>query len=172
MLPKVASLSLPAMSPDRRAADRRTCTLSFFAAEGADTIPVLVLDLSQTGMRLWSAAVLEIGDRLDVVIPEIGPVSARIVRRKAVRGQYQYGAEFHAPITQGAISAALLAAPVLADPVPGRPVSYRQLADRPATDDAPEDRFGRGVRVAIFAGLGLASWAAVGALAYAFASWR
>ncbi|UVI38340.1 PilZ domain-containing protein [Qipengyuania spongiae] len=168
MLPKVASLSLPAMSPDRRAADRRTCTLSFLAAdEGADTIPVLVLDLSQSGMRLWSAAILEIGDRLDVVIPEIGPVSARIVRRKAVRGQYQYGAQFHAPITQGAISAALLAAPVLAGPAQNGP-----LSDRPAADEAPEERFSRRVRVAIFAGLGLASWAAVGAIAYGLAHWR
>lgn len=168
MLPKVASLSLPAMPPDRRGADRRTCTLSFLVAdEGADTIPVLVLDLSQTGMRLSSAAVLEPDDRLDVVMPEIGGVSARIVRRKAVRGQYQYGAEFLAPITQGAISAALLAAPVRADSAPDRPNS-----DGPAADQVPEERFSRRVRVAIFAGLGLASWAAVGAIAYGIGHWR
>ena len=166
MLPKVATLSLPAAPPDRRGADRRTCTLSFVAAEGAETVPVLVLDLSRTGMRLWSAAVLERGDRLDVVIPEVGQLSARIVRRKAVQGQYQYGAEFDTPITQGAISAALLAAPVLADPAPDRPLSVR-----PAAGDAPE-KFSRRVRVAIFAGLGLASWAAVGTIAYGLAHWR
>lgn len=177
MLPKVATLSLPGMSSDRRRADRRTCTLSFLAAEGADTVPVLVLDLSQTGMRLWSEAILEVGDRLDVAIPEIGQVSARIVRRKAVRGQYQYGAEFHAPITQGAISAALLAAPILADPSPDRALLDRPLADRllsdlPAAGEPPEAKFERRVRVVIFAGLALVSWAAVGALAYAFANWR
>lgn len=118
MLPKVATLSQPAFSPDRRDAKRRAVKLGFDAADGPGKTRVLILDLSKTGMRIQSSANLDIGEQLDIVIPEAGLVSANIVRRTSGGIEDEYGAEFIEPITEAAVSAVLLAAPAFAPPIP------------------------------------------------------
>ena len=157
MLPKFAALSQPAFSLDRRGADRRGFTLSFDASEGPGTTAVVLLDLSRTGMRLRSSARLEIGEELDVVIPEAGKITARIVRKLTEGFEHEYGAEFHEPITEGAISAALLASP----PLP------RQASE--GDIESHEGKFSRRTRLAILVGLTVGSWLVMGALGYAIA---
>ncbi|WP_191229077.1 PilZ domain-containing protein [Aurantiacibacter xanthus] len=159
MLPRVAALSLPAPFIDRRNASRRTFTLSFDAGERPGTTAVAILDLSQTGMRIRSSAKLDIGEQLDVAIPEAGTVSAIIVRSTRLDFENEYGAEFPEPISQAAISAALLAAPALPRP-------HAEDAAFPEPD-VPKLR--RRTRVAILGGLTVASWALVGAVGYAIA---
>lgn len=156
MLPKLASLSRSRPTPDRRTATRRTCTLSFDPNGGRGPKAVIVLDLSRTGMRFWSPAVLSVGDNLDVVVPEMGGVSARIVWKKSDHFEHEYGAEFRNPITEGAISAALLAAPIS---------GVAGLAGEARPTSKPRKLAGR-TRLMVLAGLTLASWLVMGAAGY------
>lgn len=118
MLPKVATLSNAGFSLEKRRAKRRSIKLGFDAAERRGDTRVLILDLSRTGMRIQTSATFEVGETLEIALPEAGPVSFTIVR--AVRDAFgnEFGCEFDQPITEGAVSAALLAAPPFAPPVP------------------------------------------------------
>ncbi|OYX66641.1 MAG: hypothetical protein B7Y88_02025 [Sphingomonadales bacterium 32-64-17] len=157
MLPRVAALSLPAPFVDRRHANRRTFTLSFDAGQQLGTTAVSILDLSQTGMRIRSTANLEVGEYLEVELPEAGTVSAIVVRSARMGSENEYGTEFLQPISQGAVSAALLAAPA---------VPSSQQHDAPFPDPHVEKLRYR-TRLLILGGLTLATWALVGAIGYA-----
>ncbi|MEN7537105.1 PilZ domain-containing protein [Aurantiacibacter flavus] len=156
MLPRVAALSHPTPFLDRRSASRRTFTLSFDASDGPGTTPVVILDLSQTGLRIRSSAKLAMGETFEVALPEAGTVSATIVRSARVDHETEYGAEFHVPITQAAVSAALLAAPALANPV---------LQDE-AIPEPDVGKLSRRTRVVILGGLTVTTWLLVGAVGY------
>lgn len=159
MLPKVAALSQPALSLDRRDANRRTFKLSFDAADEPGMTPVVILDLSRTGMRIRSTAGLEIGAYLEVALPEAGTVSAKIVRKVREEFEDEYGAEFEEPITEGAVSAALLAAPAAPPPV----------AEDDASLAVPDEKLSYRARLGILIGLSVAAWLVVGGAIYVIA---
>ncbi|GEM_PF-2014210 len=118
MLPKVATLSDTSSGLEKRGAKRRSLKFGYDAIERRGKTRVLILDLSTTGMRLQTSASFEIGEHIDLVIPEGGPVSATIVREARAEIGKEFGAEFETPITAAAVSAVLLAAPAFTAPIP------------------------------------------------------
>lgn len=112
MLPKIAQISSPASSPERRSTQRRIITFGFDTNDAQRDRRILILNLSRTGLLLQTSAELEVGEDFQIVIPEAGPVNAKIMRRTGD----QFGAMFESPITQAAVSAVLLASP--AGPAP------------------------------------------------------
>lgn len=117
MLPKIAALSDTSFSLEKRRARRRSIELGFDAVERRGKTRVLILDLSRTGMRIQTSAMLEVGESLELVIPEAGPVSVTIVRAVPDTSGNEFGCEFDEPITEAAVSAALLAAPPFSPPI-------------------------------------------------------
>lgn len=107
MLPKIAQISSPGVSAERRSADRRVITFGFDTYDTQSEARIVILNLSRTGLLLQTAAQLEVGERLQIEIPQAGMVDAKIVRRSGD----QFAAMFDSPITQAALSAVLLASP-------------------------------------------------------------
>ncbi|WP_162925130.1 PilZ domain-containing protein [Aurantiacibacter odishensis] len=118
MLPRIASLDQSAFSLDRRSAKRRTLKLGFDTAERRGRTRVLIMDISTTGMKLQTSASFEIGEQIQLIVPEAGPVTATIVREAYSEIGWEFGAAFDEPITSAAVSAVLLAAPAFAPPIP------------------------------------------------------
>lgn len=118
MLPRIASFNQSAFSLDRRGAQRRTLKLGFDTAERRGRSRVLIMDISPTGMRLQTSTEFKIGEQIELVVPEAGPVSATIIREGYSNLGREYGAQFDEPITAASVSAVLLAAPAFAPPIP------------------------------------------------------
>jgi len=111
MLPKVAYfIDEPAQSSpsERRRAQRRHVKFELDTTGDARGSRLLLLDLSESGLLFETSERIEIGEDLDLLLPEVGDVSARVVRRDG----NQYGAEFSDPITRAVVSATILASPV------------------------------------------------------------
>jgi hypothetical protein len=90
---------------NRRAARRRRLSLgSVLAASGDEAV---IHDISETGMLVETNADLATFEQLHLDLPEAGKVVATVMWNS---GKY-YGCEFHKPIPQSAISAALLKSP-------------------------------------------------------------
>lgn len=117
MLPKVATLCDANFSVEKRRAKRRSIRLGFETAERRDRIRVLILDLSRTGMRIQTSARFEVGEKLELLLPEAGSVSVTIVRANLDAFGNGFGCEFDEPVSEGAVSAAILAAPPFAPPI-------------------------------------------------------
>ncbi|WP_427965390.1 PilZ domain-containing protein [Altererythrobacter sp.] len=113
MLPKAAYISPVEPSAERRGAVRRVVTLGLDVAETRGNTRVLILNLSRTGLLLQTSAELEVGETIQIDVPEAGQVEAKIVRQNGD----QFGAMFDNPIKQAAISAVLLAAPARPEPL-------------------------------------------------------
>ena len=107
MLPKVAQISSPVASADRRSAERRVITFGFDTGGARSDARIVILNLSRTGLLMQTAAQLEVGETFQIEIPEAGLVDAKIMRRNGD----QFGAMFDNPISQAALSAVLLASP-------------------------------------------------------------
>ena len=90
---------------NRRAAPRRRLSLgSVLAASGDEAV---IHDISASGMLVETNADLATFEQLHLDLPEAGKVVATVMWNS---GKY-YGCEFHKPIPQSAISAALLKSP-------------------------------------------------------------
>ena len=107
MLPKIAQISSPSDSAERRGAERRVISFGFNAYDSQSNARIVSLNLSRTGMLLQTVAQLEVGEKVQIDSPEAGLVEAKIMRRNGD----QFGAMFDSPITQAALSAVLLASP-------------------------------------------------------------
>lgn len=93
---------------ERRSSRRRKLRLE---AEGlralaGDTL-VVIHDLSEEGLLVESPTPLAEGELLEVVVPEAGTVQAKV----AWASDRFFGCRFEAPISTGAVSAALLRSP-------------------------------------------------------------
>ncbi len=117
MLPKLASLSQPRSSAERRGAGRRVLELGFDAIERSGATRVLIMDVSTTGTRIQTSARFQIGEKLELVLPEAGHVAGTIVRESYSDFGVEFGVAFDQPITAAAVSAVQLAAPAPAPPV-------------------------------------------------------
>lgn len=92
---------------DRRSSARRRLLLESAAAPAsALKAPVLIHDISSSGLLIETATPLAIGDVIEVEIPETGTTSATVVWDS---GQF-YGCRFDEPLPRPALSAALLRA--------------------------------------------------------------
>lgn len=124
----VARLSWYAEPEEQRLSNRRTLRLEVPLAGGSET-NALIYNLSTQGLLLETAAPLQIGDYLAVKLPEAGAVAAEVIW---VRDGFA-GCQFDRPLSNAAISAALLQA----QPQP-RPIALQVAAPSqplPSDDD-------------------------------------
>ena len=104
-----AHLDDPQTARERRGGLRRALRLEAGAARGGEAVNAVVLNLSDSGLLLETEAPLKPGEALDVVLPEAGTRTARVVWA----GHGLAGCKFDAPRGKSALSAAALAsAPV------------------------------------------------------------
>lgn len=98
-----------------RGGSRRRVRVNVNLAVETGSARVLVHDLSTTGLRIQTEADLSIGDTVSIEFPDIPPIEAHIVH--GTRGIY--GCEFATPISQAAVSAAVLKSPIAAKNLSG-----------------------------------------------------
>lgn len=120
---------------------------------GADRVPidVLVADLSRTGCLFVSTEPLAVDTIITIGIAGVGLREARIVRNQDVR----FGCTFLLPLTEAELAAGL---------AESETVALFPTDARHGTPDAPlpaVTKLPRHLRLAVFTGLALASWAAL-----------
>lgn len=93
-----------ALEGEERYARRHSLSLDAQAAAGGGVLPVQIINLSSTGLLLQVASELDVGEEIDVELPQAGTRRARIVWR----GETYYGCEFSEPVSTAAVSAARL----------------------------------------------------------------
>jgi PilZ domain len=94
-----------ALADDTRAAERRTLHLGVEAlAPAGKSIAATVMDMSKTGLLLQTKCTLPLGSALEVNLPEAGTTEAEVVWAS---GDF-LGCRFISPVSQAAVSAALL----------------------------------------------------------------
>jgi hypothetical protein len=136
---------------NRRSAPRRKLSLGAVLADTGDE--AVIHDLSTTGILIETRAGLATFEQLQLELPETGQVVATVMWNS---GQY-FGCEFHKPIPQAAISAALLQSPFDQS-------SAAPPAETPGEDDETEeadDRYPFGVRLRVIVGASLTLWALI-----------
>jgi len=116
VLPMLAQISVEAQDQDQRGAVRRTLQLETPVANDLSSWRVVIGNLSETGISFETALGLALGDILEIGLPEVGAVEARIVWADGDA----YGCQFLSPISKAAVSAALLLSP------------FHQVATQPA----------------------------------------
>ncbi|AKH41068.1 PilZ domain protein [Croceibacterium atlanticum] len=96
---------------DRRRKSRKRLRLQALhtADPQANQEEVLIHDLSETGLLLESSLQLKVGETVQVDLPTLKQVSARIVWQSGKL----YGCQFNQPIPRSARSAAILRSPPL-----------------------------------------------------------
>jgi hypothetical protein len=139
-------------SRNRRAAPRRQLSLGAVLPETGDK--AVILDLSTTGMLIETKADLATFEQLHLELPEVGPIVATVMWNS---GHY-FGCEFHAPIPQAAISAALLQSPFTLTAPAVTPAVEDEDADEAELAD---DRYPLGVRLRVILGLSVVLWALI-----------
>ncbi|MBD2841024.1 PilZ domain-containing protein [Erythrobacter rubeus] len=89
---------------ERRQSERKQLRLATSVGSSADANRALIHDLSGSGLRLETDAELSVGDIIQVGLPLIGPVDAKVIWRELSF----LGCDFVEPISQAAVNAALL----------------------------------------------------------------
>jgi hypothetical protein len=144
----LAHLESSGIRSNRRGSERHVLKLRVPGSTPSQSAAVVLIhDLSQTGLLIETPGSLDVGSDLEIDLPETGVRQTRVVWNS---GHY-FGCQFHAPISKGVLSAALLKSPAEAHP-------------SPAPDDdawAGEEKFPLRTRAGIILGLALASWAVV-----------
>lgn len=107
MVALLAEISVESTTADERDAPRRKLRLVADVSYSQDNARVVILNMSKTGMMIETAAVFAVDERFEVDLPEAGTVIARIIWHR----DQQYGCAFDTPLTQGALSGALLQSP-------------------------------------------------------------
>ena len=92
---------------------------------------VVIHDISPTGMLIAAGSVLSDFEELEINIPRAGSVKARVVWNS---GNY-FGCQFEQPITQAAISAALLRSTAREDELP----TWKNLEAEPDEHEAAQN---------------------------------
>lgn len=107
MLPKIIYISPQSVSAERREARRRTVLLPAGQGMAHGVDRAILLDLSESGLRLQCHAPPRVGETVVVDLPIAGSVTARVVWQSG----HQCGAAFEQPVTKAAVSAAILSSP-------------------------------------------------------------
>ena len=145
---------------DRRAWKRRKLSLDSSLQATGET--VTIHDVSSTGMLIETSPGLSVVGPLEIDLPEAGTTQAFVVWNS---GQF-YGCEFKKPISQAAISAALLRSPpaIPPEPQPALPVQERAARiilrrnEDSEQDFQDEDKAPWGVRLRVILGSALILW--------------
>ena len=101
---RIAELSTEPAAPSLRRALRHKLCLETEISNAGDSVPVVMLDLSESGMMISTKAKLSVDEVIPVDLPEMGEVEARVAWKR----MSLYGCVFLSPVTKAAISAALL----------------------------------------------------------------
>lgn len=104
MVALLAEISVDPSTTDEREAKRRKLRLVAEVSYSQDNARVVILNMSKSGMMIETAAALAVDESFEVDLPEAGTAIARIIWQ---RGQ-QFGCAFDSPLSQGALSGALL----------------------------------------------------------------
>lgn len=107
MLPRIAYISEAPEDAERRGAARRTVHLPTTGDLAAFGPRAILLDLSETGLRLLCHSLPKVGETIYIELPLAGQVAAHIVWE----AEGQCGAEFDQPIARAVVSAAILSSP-------------------------------------------------------------
>lgn len=102
---------------DRRDAERKPCRAVLASIRSAAGLPVLVLDISEAGLRIKSEFPFALGDLIAVQFPGLPENSATV---RWCDGD-EFGCEFVTPVSKAAVSAFILQASAVRDPLPEEP---------------------------------------------------
>lgn len=133
---------------NRRSAPRRQLSLGAVLPDTGDE--AVIHDLSTTGILIETRADLATFEQLQLTLPETGQVVATVMWNS---GQY-FGCEFHKPIPQAVISAALLRNPF---DQPDAPVAPGETDE----EEVADERYPFGVRLRVILGVSVALWALI-----------
>jgi hypothetical protein len=147
----VARIELAA-GDDRRSENRRRVHLESALTESGDE--VLIHDISETGLLLETASLLEPFETLHFDLPEAGATEAVVVWNS---GHY-FGCEFTRPLSKAAISAAMLRGPITRAPVAEAALAAGAVLDLGAEDEADLGELSFAVKMRIILGANLALW--------------
>lgn len=148
----LARLEAPQDFGDRRASDRRLLRLPVAGAIANDSgVDVFIHDLSRSGLLMETRTALQVGDQIEVDLPEAGNTIARVVWST---GQF-FGCQFNSLIPAAALSAALLRNPIVRDSRPAEAV-YAVTPEAAKTELLPLRH-----RAAVVLALATAAWIAV-----------
>ncbi len=121
----LAKITIDPGTGERRYAPRRTLSLGTLASTDPESWRVVIHDLSETGLRIQTGMLLDVGDEIEVELPEAETAVARVVWSD----DSTYGCEFLTPITRGAVSASLLLSPGISI-MPDPPVTNAEILER------------------------------------------
>lgn len=107
MLPRIAYISEPSENTERRAKARRMVQLRTVYGGAAWGQRAILLDLSETGLRLQCHSLPEVGETIAIDLPIRGTVNAVVMWQSGG----ECGAAFEEPIGKGVVSAAILSSP-------------------------------------------------------------
>ena len=130
---------------NRRSAPRRQLSLGATLPETGDE--AIIHDLSTSGILIETKADLATFEQLQLELPEAGQVVATVMWNS---GKY-FGCEFHKPIPQAAISAALLR----------NPFDRQGAPEETEEAEAADDRYPFGVRLRVILGASVLLWALI-----------
>jgi hypothetical protein len=150
---------LAELYPQKRASDRRRSRrrrlqlrVGGTTTEG-DRAPVVIHDISVTGLLLETSADLLIGETIEVDVPEGGPTSAIIMWNS---GRY-FGCQFEGRISAASVSAAVLRSPFDAASGEGETKARETLA----YNERVEFELSATAKAWILIGLVIATWGLV-----------
>jgi len=142
-------------SRNRRVSPRRQLSLGAVLPETGDE--AVILDLSSTGILIETDADLTTFEQLQLDLPEAGTVVATVMWNS---GRY-YGCEFHRPLGQAAVSAAMLRSPFEGPQEPAPSVASALAALEEAFEAEEDDRYPLGTRLRFIFGASILTWALI-----------
>lgn len=162
----VGAVTTQTMGDEERFARRHHLTLSARVSAGGSAARVVVHNLSATGLLIEADLGLEIGDEVEVELPEAGTTRAEVVWQS---GDF-FGCEFESAVSTAAVSAARLRSqPPLIAPKPATAPPLPAAAEAIAVATDPNALSPR-QKLLVIGGLALACWApivlVVGAFVY------
>lgn len=131
MVALLAEISLGSSRAEMRDSVRRTLRLVAEVSYSRDSARVLILNLSESGVLIETAAVLTVGESFELELPQAGAVIARVIWQ---RGR-EFGCEFDTPVSKAAVSAALLRSPPSGQTAPANLEEWDHLP-APRDEDA------------------------------------
>jgi len=139
---------------NRRSSPRRTLHLQSTLADGGEE--VVIHDISHTGLLLETTALLTERQALDVELPEVGIVQANVVWRSS----RFVGCRFASPVSQAAVSAALLRNPIERPAEISEERAWEKLGELCAVPEKDRDRdaIPLTARASIIVGVSLVLW--------------
>lgn len=153
-----AVIEVPKDQEDSRYAIRQPLLLTLPAHLNGQRVELNARNISQTGFLAGLQAPVELGDRLVLEMPELGPREAQVVWKS---GAY-LGCNFLEPLPRSAVSAAMLASAILPQAATAPTPPPAQLVG--ATVAQPDDRLSPRTRLFILLACATVPWMAIGSV--------